>query len=491
MRIAIGGISHETNTYADACFGRTGVGDFVIDRGEEIRLRYQETRTFVGGMLAAAQALGATVVPTLTAIAQPSGTIAADAYLALKTELLELLAAAMPVDAVALELHGAGVVEGADDLEGDLAAAVRALVGADVPIVAPLDLHGNVTEAMADAIDLMLGVHYYPHTDMFERGEEAVAALPALLAGALKPTTHVEHLPMLTPTSTTDFGAAQLTNELCWELEKQPGVVDVTFFHGFPYTDTPEVGAHIVVTTDGAIDLARKLAKQVATDVWARRESFRPESDTPELAVRRAGSADIFPVVINDTSDNCGGGAPGDGTHLLKAMLDAKLSSACFGFVYDPDVAAAAHRAGTGATIDVSLGGKHDDIHGAPLALRVYVKTLTDGRFTYTTPMLAGVRANLGPMARLVVDGIDIIVGSSRSQTFDAELFLLHGIDVTRYRIVALKSSQHFRAGFSDLAAQIITSDSPGLTTTQAEVFDRKRAASQLWPKNPGAEYSA
>jgi microcystin degradation protein MlrC len=429
-------------------------------------------------------------------MAQPSGRIARDANDALKTELLERMAAAQPVDAVALDLHGAGVVEDIDDLEADLAGAIRALVGPGVPIVAPLDLHGNITPAMADVIDLMLGVHYYPHTDMYERGEEAVLAIPEMLAGRLTPVTHVEYIPMLMPPSSTNDGPASTTNDLCWELEATDGVVDATFFHGFPYTDTPQAGAHIVVTTNGDRDLAQRVAKQIASSVWERRESFRPETDPPELAVRLAlnAAADApagRPVVMNETSDNCGGGTPGDSTHLLRALLEAKATDTCFAFIYDPDVAAQAHRAGVGATIDVSLGGKHDELHGPPLQLQAYVKSLSDGRFTYTTPMLAGVRENLGLMARLQVEGVDIIVGSARSQTFDAEPFLLHGIDVTRYKIVALKSSQHFRAAFEPIAAQIVTSDAPGLTTLRVDVFERTRPSGPLWPTDPAAQYQA
>jgi microcystin degradation protein MlrC len=490
MRIAIGGITHETNTYADACFGQTTVEDFLIARDEEIIDRYAGTRTFIGGMLRGAEQLGAEVVPTFSAVAQPSGTIAREAYETMKAELLARLEAALPVDAVALELHGAGVVDGIDDLEGDLAGHVRALVGDEVAVVAPLDLHGNITERMAEAIDLMLGVHYYPHTDMYERGEEAVLAIPRLLSGELRPVTHVEHLPMLVPPACTDFGPARATNEVCWKLEGEDGVEDATFFHGFPFTDTPDTGAHIVVTTNGDAERARRVAKEIASFVWAERESFRPETDTPELAVRRAMAAQRWPVVVNESNDNCGGGAPGDSTHLLRAMLDAKVSDACFGFIYDPEVADAAHRAGVGATLDVHLGGKHDDVHGAPLALTVYVKSLSDGAFKYTTPMFEGVRTSYGKMARLHVEGIDILVGSERSQTFDAEVFLLNGIDVTRYKIVALKSSQHFRAGFTDLAAEIVTSDAPGLTTERVEVFEHDRARGALWPKDPTATYT-
>lgn len=493
MRIAIGGISHETNTYANACFGLTELEAFVVRRGDQVIRANEGTRSFIGGMLAAAEQLGAEVLPTLTAITQPSGTIARAAYDTLKAELLDRLAAVLPVDAVALELHGAGVVDGIDDLEADLAGAVRELVGRDVPIVAPLDLHGNITQAMADVIDLMLGVHYYPHTDCYERGEEAVFAIPALLDGSLTPVTHVEYLPILMPPASTDFDPARLTNELCWDIEQQDGVIDATFFHGFPFTDTPITGSHIVVTTNGDRALAVQHAKTIASSVWDRRESFKPESDTPELAVRQAVAAAAKstgkPVVINETSDNCGGGSPGDSTHLLRAMLEASVTDACFAFIYDPEVAEVAHRAGVGAKIDIRLGGKHDEIHGEPLEVSGYVKSLSDGRFTYTTPMARGVRENLGKMVRLQIDGVDVVVGSRRSQTFDTGPFILNGIDVNQYKIVALKSSAHFRAVFDEIASEIFTSDAPGLTTLRVDVFERTRPSGPMWPKDPSAEY--
>jgi len=376
LRVAIGGISHETNTYAVACSGVTPLGDFHVERGDEILEAHRGVRSYIGGMLDAAAEIDAEVVPTYFAIAQPSGTISAEAYTTMKADLLRSIGDAMPVDAVVLELHGAGVVEGVEDLEADLAGAVRDLVGPDVKVVAPLDLHGNITDRMAELIDLMLGVHYYPHTDMYERGHEVVSLLPPLVAGDLHPATHVEHLPMLLPTSTTDLQPARAVNELCWKLEEDPAVVDCTFFHGFPFTDTTNVGVHVVVTTDGDPALARATAKTVAGWIWEHREEFRPETDTPELALRRAFAAAVevaSPVVVNDTADNCGGGAPGDATHVLRALLEAapdRPGAACFGFVYDPAVALAALEAGPGATVDVKLGGKHDDVHGEPLAFR-------------------------------------------------------------------------------------------------------------------------
>lgn len=484
MRIALGGMSHETNTYADSVSGLTGLERFMVRRSDQI-LKAQGTDTFLGGFLDGCEEIGAVPVPTLWALASPSGTIATDAYVALRTELLDRLGAAMPVDAVALELHGAGVVEGIDDLEGDLGDAVRRLVGPDVPIVAALDLHGNITDAMAVSFDALFGNQLYPHTDGRERGHEAVAAVPRLLAGTWRTETHVEHLPMLLPASTTEPGgpAAEM-NEICRAVEQRPGVIDCTVFHGFPYVDVPHVGVHVVVTTNGDRPLAAACAEEVAEWIWGHRERFRKESHSPDSAMasaRKLLGEGARPVVINETSDNPGGGAPGDGTHLLRAMLDADLADAAFGFVADPTVADIAHQAGVGARLEVSLGGKHGDLHGPPIELSCTVRTLTDGRFELQH-MMKGVAIDVGPSARLSSGGVDVIVSSRPFQTLDAEIFLLHGIDVARCSVVGLKSSQHFRAGFGRLAGAILTVDGPGLTTNQVEVFDHPRAGRPMWP---------
>jgi microcystin degradation protein MlrC len=163
-------------------------------------------------------------------------------------------------------------------------------------------------------------------------------------------------------------------------------------------------------------------------------------------------------------------------------MLAADLTNACYGYIFDPETAAQAHAAGVGARIAVRLGGKTDTLHGAPVEASAYVKCLTDGRFRLTTPMGRGMATNLGPMARLVIGGVDVLVGSVRQQVLDDQLFLLNGIDVRQYRIVALKSSAHFRAGFTHLATAIVTADAPGATTLDLSGFPYTRIRRTIWP---------
>jgi microcystin degradation protein MlrC len=488
-RIAIGGLSHETNTYATACLGTTGYGDFYHFRGAGIIDEARGVRNYLGGMIAAAEELRVELVPTYFAIASPAGTIAQEAYDAVLAELREALCAAGRLDAVVLELHGAGVAERVADIETDVARMVREALGPGVPIVATLDLHGNITAAMAQSIDLMFGVELYPHTDMWERGHEAMTAAVTIQEGRLRPVTWVEPLPMLLTQFSTDFGPAARVNELCREVEKRPGVVDCTFFHGFPYSDTPNTRASVVVATDGDPGLARECAREVAGEVWRLRESFTLTTRGPREALEEALRLDVRPVVLNETSDNCGGGAPGDGTHVLRAVLDAAPAETCFGVVFDPAVVELAGRAGPGATIRVELGGHHDDLHGAPISAEATVRHLTDGRFRLRGGMGDGDPQDIGPTARLVINGVDVLVAARRSQVFDPEIFLLHGIDVTRYRLVVVKSAQHFRAGFRDVAAAIVTADSPGLTTLDVTSFPRTQCPRPLWPLDLDARY--
>ena len=485
MRVAIGEFAHETNTF---CPGVTGVERFRARHwlaGGEILAVHAGVRDPLGGMIAAAD--GIELVPTLATSTEPSATIARSAYETIRDALVATIRDAGPLDALCLSLHGAGSAEGIDDVEGTLLAELREVVGADLPVVVTLDLHGHTTRAMLDHADALLYCHEYPHVDGFERGAEAVGLAARIARGEVRPVMHAEALPMMLPPSTTVEGPARAINEACFGWEARPGLLDCAFVHGFPHTDVSIVGAAVLATADGDADLARTAARDVARRVWDGRAAFLQHLPGAEEAVRLALAAQERPVIVAEVSDNPGGGAPGDGTHLLRALLRADAPGSCFGFVWDPAVARQAHEAGAGATIEVRLGGKTDPLHGAPIEARAYVKALTDGRFRYRTPMGAGRQADLGPMARLAIGDVDVLVSSARTQTLDAEVFLLHGIDVARARIVALKSQQHFRAGFDRLAGTIIRCDTPGLTTVDLGKLPYRRITRPIWPLDDAA----
>jgi microcystin degradation protein MlrC len=482
MRIAIGEFAHETNTFRAETTPIEAFRERHWVEGDDILSVHRGVRDSLGGMLDAAERLGIEVYPTLATSTEPSATIARAAYEEIRDQLIDGIRAAGRIDALCLSLHGAGVAEGIDDLEGTLLREIREVVGHDLPIIVTLDLHGNQTQEMARHASVLLNCHLYPHTDTYERGVEAVEVAEQIVTGALKPTMHMEILEMVIPPSTTMLSPAKEINELCWEWESGPGVVDVSFVHGFPHTDVPHINVSVVATTNDDPELAERAAKAVAQRIWEVRDQFILDlPDGPE-AVRRALAAEARPVVIAEVSDNPGGGAPGDGTHLLRAMLEANAPGSCFGFIFDPEVAAQAHTAGAGATINITLGAKSDDLHGTPIETSAYVKCLTDGQFIYSTPMGAGAKVNLGKMARLVIGNVDVIVSSVRTQTLDTEVFLLHGIDVSRSVVVGIKSQQHFRAGFEHLAGTIIRADTPGSTSSNLNTMPFKRLRRPVWP---------
>jgi microcystin degradation protein MlrC len=485
LRVALASFQHETHSFAPH---RTRLCDFEIAAGAELPRRARGTRTALGGFVDGIEALGAELVPLVAAGATPSGVSEAAAWHALRDRLEGALLRAGPVDALALALHGAAIAEGADDVEAELCQRLRDLVGPGVPIVATFDLHGNVAQATADALSLALPCRTYPHVDTRERALEACSFLPDLVARRIAPVTRVERLPLLVPATTTLSGVGAEVSARCAEERGRAGVLACDFFHGFPYGDVPCAGASVVVTTDGGRALAREAARRVARFVWERREEFRARTLGCAEAVARALALPGRPIVIAETSDNPGGGAPGDGTHLLRALVAAGARDACFGAIADPAVARAAHAAGVGALLDVELGGKTDSLHGSPLRARAEVVALSDGRFA-PRAMLGGVALDLGPSARLRIGAVDVLVTSRRQQVFDDELFRVHGIEVREKKIVALKSSHHFRAGFGAVAAEILTADPPGLTTLRLDAFERTRTPRPIWPLDPAAHW--
>lgn len=489
MRIAIAGLFHETNTYVTT---PTSVEDFEVYRGSEMRDAFTGTSSIVGGMLATADAIGAEVIPLMHAFAEPSGTIAADSYAALSDEIVAGVQSALPVDVVALDLHGAGVADGIDDIEGDLCGRLRALLPAETRLVATFDLHGNVTQAMADELDFALGYHEYPHVDMWDRGAEAIRLGAREPAGGPRSRIHVESVPLLIGagprTCTFHDGPATTMNGVCAELERRPGIVDCTFFHGFIPSDVPFAGAAIVAIDDGHHGSARDAAKEAAARLWELRHEFEEDLPTPGEVVAQAMAHPGGPVVVNDLGDNPGGGAPSDCTRLLRALLEADVEGACVGVLNDPAVVEIASQAGPGATIDVRLGGKVSSRHGEPVDVRAYVKSIGDGRFRLQA-MWKGRQVDMGAMARLQVGGVDVLVGSKRHQVFDPEVFAVNGIDVTRCTVVGVKSSVHFRAGFADVAAAILSANSPGLSSARVADFERPRAGRRLYPLDRDVAY--
>jgi len=483
VRFFVAMLAHETNTFSSIPTDRALFEAHDLRYGGEILEAFRGTGTCLGGMIEAAGRGGVTLVPSLAAAASPAGRVTKAFYAEARDRLLADLRAAGPLDGVLLDLHGAMVVEGLDDGEGDLLKAVRATVGA-VPIAVTLDFHANVTRTMVEAATLLHGYKTYPHVDMDARGREATARLADVVAGRIRPTVAHRQPPLLPPIAgqLTTRGPMRRLYDLADAIERRPGVVSVSVFAGFPLADIHDAGLSIYVVTDGDQALADALADELAAAAWARRREFLHSALPVKDAVARALALDGRPVVLADIADNPGGGAAGDTTEILRELLRAGARPATVACLWDPAAVRACVEAGAGATVSLAVGGKVDPGHGAPVAVTGRVRTLSDGRFVYRGPMLRGVEGRLGPTAVLEVNDVKIILVSHRRQALDPEMIRFVGIDPLAEKILAVKSSIHYRAAFEPVARAILEVDAPGLSSSNLGRFPFTRVRRPIFP---------
>lgn len=420
---------------------------------------------------------GHDVVESIGAAATPSGpTVKAD-YEAIRDEIIADLKKAMPVDAVALFLHGAQLAEGYDDCEGDLLGRLRAVVGPDVPIGVEIDLHGNITDAMMNNATAIIACKEYPHTDFLERADELLDILEAAVARKIKPVASYCKLPLLGIFHTTRQPMRGLVDRIS-ALEKETGILSVSIAHGFPWADTPHAGSAVIVVTDNDKPLADRLARKIAGELFdMRREIAAPLTTLPEALAEAADVKDGL-VIIADTADNAGGGAASDSTYFLRELIRRDAQQTVVGMIWDPVAVDFAFGAGVGSTLPMRIGGKVSALSGAPV----------DGDFTVTalnpnlTQIAFGYRLPLGKAAALRIGGIDVVIAAAREQVHSPDCFTELGIDLTSKRLVVVKSAQHFYAQFNKMAAKIIYAVAPGVTSVDFSTFDYTRLPRPIWP---------
>ena len=466
-RIAVGGMQHETNTFAPTKAGyrafEQGGGWPPVQYGDGIFEAVAGANIPVEGAIGALRAANHRLVPLAWASASPSAHVTDDAFERIVGELCNRLKAAGPVDGVYLDLHGAMVTESHDDGEGEILRRVREVVGTRVPVVASLDLHANVTRCMVEVSDALAIYRSYPHTDMAETGARAAGLLMRLLKRGKSFHKHLHAFDFLTgiPSQSTFIDPARGLYERLAEYEEASGVA-LSFAMGFPMADFDECGMTALAYGDdpAAADTLAAFSAEVA----AAEKDFRLHLLSPDEAVARAMSVGRpgRPVVVADTQDNPGAGGNGDTTGLLEAMLRLRAQDAVLGMLIDPAAAARAHEVGQGGAAEFSLGALSGLPGHAPVRGRFKVERLGDGRFTCTGPMFRNFRMQLGPMALLSHDGVKVVVASRKCQAADREMFRHLGLEPERMRMVALKSSVHFRADFQPIASEIVVARAPG-----------------------------
>ena len=461
MKVFAGGIMTETNTFAPF---PTGMADYQkvqaanynpnnngSDYGNAMDVWYQQT-----------QQRGWQFCPGLFAFAQPAGITPRPVYEALRDEMLADLQAAMPVDIVLLSLHGAMVAEGYDDCETDMIDRVRGIVGDTIPIGVELDLHCDLTDQMMAQADAIILYKEYPHTDVADRAIELFELIAQTKAGTIRPTMAAFDCKMLgfylTPYQPMrDFVDKMMVRE------SQGDVLSLSLFHTFPWGDVPTQGVKMLAITDNDPALAAQVAEEYGRAFFALRHELIVPSLPMNEAIDKAMAHSGFPIVLADQADNAGGGAPSDSTFVLRELLQQGIINAALGMIWDPIAVRVAQAAGEGAQLDLRLGGKMGPMSGDPLDLRVTVTKLKENMVQLwpqgDNPPL---KIPVGDAAALHCQGIDIVINTVRGQVFSPMVFTELGIEASQRKLLVVKSTQHFYAGFEPIAANIIYMSAPG-----------------------------
>ncbi len=492
-RIAIGGFLHETNCFVpvhtDFQYFADGGEMPPLAHGAEIFEKAADNSFGMSGFLETISA-SHELVPLVWGHGGAGGYITDDAFERIVGEMIGRLSEAMPVDAVYLDLHGAMCTLTYEDGEGEMLRRVRACVGPDIPVVISLDYHVNITRQMVDLTDGMAIYLTYPHVDRDGTGSRSAKILERVLLDG-QPTARAFRK--------TDFLIP--LNFQCTMVEPSKGIVgasvageggavlNLSYGAGFPPSDLAECGPAVVshgydqTAVDAAADKLFHMVNELEP-------AFAEELLSPDAAVQQAmeiAKTASKPVVLADTQDNPGCGGTGDTTGLLEAMVRNQAEGAVMCVMADPAAAEAAHAAGEGAEITVDLGGKHGPEGVGPFHGTFTVTRLSDGQFTATGPCIGGRRINIGPTALLTIGGVSVVTASKRMQAYDQDIFRHIGIEPSEQKIVALKSTCHFRADFQPIAERVIVVLAPGahIVDTTQYPFKYLREGVRLEPMGP------
>lgn len=483
--ILCGQFKQETNRYSP------GISDEKAYREREylwgecaVREHFAGTKTELGAFFDGLESYEeCRLVPVMALNASPGPVTAQCIWEQVAQRMLVAIDEQPQVDGVLLSFHGAMVTEEMEDGEGQLLQRLRKRLGPEVPIVATLDLHANITACMMENATALVSCDYYPHTDFYEIGLRAAKILWQAVTGEAKPVMAWHKLPMLFPSVITDRGPIVPLLKKAQSLWETGRLMSASICHGFFRSDIYELGAAVLTVADGDGPLAQKYADELAESIWSVKEDLGRKFHTPEEAVKLAMEAEAGPIVLGDVADNPGGGATMDSVVLLRQLLEMGATDAVIAAVCDPQVVQQAKQAGVGATIQVELGGKQaPKVTGGPICCTAVVEKLTDGRFCNEGPMFHGLQMNYGETALLRIEGVQVIVCSNHAQPYDMGIYYHCGIDPAQKKILGVKSAVHFRAHHQTIAKEILDVEVPALACMRPQMLPMEHCRRPIYP---------
>lgn len=479
MRLFIATLGTETNTFAS---NPTGLDDFKRGFWVEDGIANAPSNpwsTPARRWLQHAGELGWEVIDSLHAFAEPAGPTVQSAYEEMRDRILSDLEAAGPVDAVLMFLHGAMIATGCDDCEADFVTRMRALVGPDVRIGLELDLHAHIDQVLIDATDLIVFYKAYPHIDYGERADDLFELMRRTLAGEIDPKMALFDCKVMGLFPTTRQGPMIGFVEEMFAAERRGDVLSLSLNHGFPWADVRHAGAKMLAVADGDLKLAERAAEDFGRRFYAiRQDAMLPFVDLP-AAVAEARQTGDKPLLLADVSDQTGGGAPGDTTHMLRAFIVAGIRNAVYGPLWDPLAVGICFQVGVGAKIRLRIGGKFEPHSGPPLDVDAEVLFLKRDAYQ---DQLADQRVGIGDVAVISVEGIEILLNTKRSGVFSPTMFTHHGITLADKQVIAVKNLYRHTDVFAPLVRAQLYVSAPGACPPNWTELPFTRIPRPIWP---------
>jgi microcystin degradation protein MlrC len=487
MRIAIGQLWQETNTFNPLPTTRQDFEAFGVLRGPNVVEHMAETNE-LGGFIQALrrsperpQIVGLARLP-----AWPGGAATQETFAWLRDVLVEEMQRALPVDAVLLALHGSLAADGTPDVEGAVLQAFRQVLGPRLPLVATLDLHANITVQMVENADALVLYHTAPHVDVFETGQRGAAVLRRILVDGVRPVTAFQKMPLVVPAeraNTQDPASVSHALRLrLQDLEANPRILSAGLATVQPWLDIPELGSAILVVSDGDAELARRECAALAQEVWQRRREYVPQLVDVAEAIRLAHEHRDGLVVVSDSADATTSGAPGDSTWVLRELLKYTWPRPALVTVVSAEVVAEAQRLGVGSACVTQLGGVRDRRFSSPVTVAGRVVRLFDGRFVMSGHLARNLPIDMGPCAVLQAGNVYIVITSRSGPHFAPQLFEAAGLDPFAASVLVAKSPCGFRAAYAEHAKLILAAKAPGCAPSDFWHYEYRQIPRPLWP---------
>lgn len=483
MRILVGGMNHESNTFNPII---TGEDDFVVFYGDEILSKGASPYYSSTGIVKTLTEAGCSLAPTVLARAVPNGVVSSTFYQRIKTEFLRRAEEALkqgPIDGVCLALHGSMKVENLGCAEGDLLIAIRERLPS-VPLTVALDMHATITPELLACVNGFVGYKTAPHVDCQETGAHAARMLLESLKTGRKLYTAYRRIPMLIAGEKSESEVEPMSAliEACRAAEQKPEIRAASFLLGFPWADNEHNAVSALVTSLDAPEPAEQCAEQLAAAFWARREDFqfRAEHYDSARSIEAAYQAVLeqkqHPVFVSDSGDNPTAGAAGDATDVLEQIMrtmdtaDRLPTPVLYSGFYDAPAVAACINAGEGATLDITLGGNWDTLNGKKIPLRVEVKKLVRNYGAYHADLALVSHRNL------------LIAITSKHIGFgDERLLPALGVKAEEHCLVVVKLG-YLEPCFRKIAARAIMATSKGCSNELLETIPYQKVRRPLYP---------